>query len=129
MATRVLILDDNAAFLRTLQRSLGNFHWIEIVGAFQSGYSIGKHIKTLRPDAVITDLEMPEISGLEIITQIREQYPHIAVVALTLHRHHHYQEKALEAGAHGFVVKQELSETLIPVLEKSLRAVHKISGH
>ena len=63
----------------------------------------------MKPDIVVLDLSMPEMSGLAATREIKERVPHVAVVAMTRHNDDAYVQELLSAGASGYVLKQSPS--------------------
>ena len=73
----------------------------------------------LKPDVNVVDISMPELDGVEVVRQIREAVPHSKVLVLTMHESDQMVQRALDAGAHGYILKSDLTDTL----PKAVRAV------
>lgn len=100
----VLIVDDDEnarAFLRSFVRSLG----CEKIEVAHSGPEALKRTKTLKPDIVFLDIEMPGVSGLETLSQLLNEHTGLHVVMVSAHSSLHNVQGAIKAGAKGFVVK------------------------
>jgi len=122
--TRLLLVDDVPQVrqeLRTLLTLVGD---IEIVGEAADGRAALQQCEVLRPEAVLMDLEMPEMDGYEATRQIKALQPAPRVVALTVHGYDSARQKALQAGADAFVVKGSPLETLLQAIkpEKPVRS-------
>jgi len=102
---RVLIVDDHAIVRTGVRLLLQGEPDIEVAGEAGDGYEAIAQTETLQPDVVLMDLAMPGISGLEITREIKRRWPHIQVLALTVHRSSDYFFRMLEAGASGYVLK------------------------
>jgi len=113
---RLLLIDDSARFLDVLRRFLVTQESIEVVAELVNGQDILDEIKKLRPDVVVTDIVMPKISGFEIIRRIHSHYPNVGVVALSMHDQEEYRQNALQAGAHAYVAKSEITDKLMQAL-------------
>ncbi len=111
MAT-VLIVDDTAVDRRLAGGLLENAPDINVCYA-QSGAEALLKISDELPDLVVTDLQMPDLDGLELVNQIGEKYPGVPVVLMTAHGSENIAAQALASGAASFVPKTELSENLV----------------
>lgn len=112
---RVLIVDDNPEFLRSLSRVITHLPAVQLAGTAESGEACLEQLPALQPDIVFLDLAMPGLGGLETLKAIKARFPHIRVVMVSLHRVEAYRQTALQAGADDFIFKNELYEHL-PVL-------------
>src|SRR5580658_4743960 len=85
---------------------------IEVLGSFSDGeqalQAVGKH----RPEVLVTDIEMPKMSGLELTARVNELYPDTRVLILTTFGRPGYLRRALEAGASAYLLKDRPSEEL-----------------
>ncbi|MDR3576074.1 MAG: response regulator transcription factor [Anaerolineaceae bacterium] len=114
---RVMLVDDNLDFLRSAKKYLTLQPSLQIVGSASSGKEALKQIPTLRPDLVLMDWTMPEMSGLEATRQIKQHKKAPRIVILTLHIIPTYQNAAQAAGADGFISKSNWNEELIPLIQ------------
>ena len=104
---RVLIVDDAIVFRRGLSDMLSDVPYIEVVGTASNGKIALMKIPTLKPDALILDVEMPELDGIETLKALREQHPSIKVIMLSIHTTRGADKtlEALSLGAIDFVEK------------------------
>jgi DNA-binding NarL/FixJ family response regulator len=77
-------------------------------------------IKELNPGMAIVDISLKETSGMELIKDIKVQYPNLAVLALSMHDESLYAERALRAGAKGYIMKAEATENVVTAIRKVL---------
>ena len=75
-------------------------------------------LETLTPDLVILDISMPRLRGLAAATKIKELYPHIKVLILSMHRSKEYLEQALAIGVNGYLLKEDADVALFSAIEK-----------
>ncbi len=104
---RVLIVDDAIVFRRGLSEMLSDVPYIEVVGTASNGKIALMKIPSLKPDALVLDVEMPELDGIETLKALRERHPALKVIMLSIHTTRG-AEKTLEAlslGAIDFVEK------------------------
>jgi two-component system chemotaxis response regulator CheB len=104
---RVLIVDDAVVFRRGLTDMLSDVPYVEVVGTAANGKIALMKIPTLKPDALILDVEMPEMDGIATLKALREKYPSIKVIMLSVHtvRGADKTLEALSLGAVDFVTK------------------------
>jgi two-component system response regulator DesR len=118
--TRVLIADDGLRARRALRAVLALEPGIEVIGEATDGPEAVRLVEELGPDVVLMDAKMPVMDGLEATQLIKERWPEVRVVVLTIHPG--YRAEALAAGADAFLIKgcsaKDLSEA---ILEKKRR--------
>ena len=110
---RILLVDDHAVVRAGIQTIMANEKDIEIAGEAETGKQALAIIKTARPDVVIMDIGLPDMSGIEATQKITARYPETKVLALTIHEDEEYFFKMLEVGASGYVSKRAAPEELI----------------
>jgi len=120
---RVLIVDDMAQVRRDLRTVLplagqAAGLQIEIVGEAGNGQEAIWQAEALRPDAVVTDLEMPVMDGYQATHEIKARYPACRVIALTVHGYEAARQKAIQAGVDVFIVKGAPVETLVQAISE-----------
>ncbi|MCH8842361.1 MAG: chemotaxis-specific protein-glutamate methyltransferase CheB [SAR324 cluster bacterium] len=80
---KVLVVDDSAVYRRLLQNIIGEIQHAEVVGTAPSGSVALQKIAQLRPHIVLQDIEMPEMSGIEVLEAVKEKFPEVAVVLVS----------------------------------------------
>ena len=116
----LLLVDDHEVVRSGLRMLLENQADLKIVGEASNGGQALELVETLRPDVVIMDITLPDISGIDATRQIKKLYPKVAVVALTIHEDQQYFFEMLQAGASGYVPKRAAPDDLIT----AIRAAH-----
>jgi len=115
---RVVLAEDQGMVRGALSVLLGIEPDIEVVAAASDGEeafrAVGKH----RPDVLVTDIEMPRLTGLELAVKVRELYPETRVLMLTTFARPGYLRRALEAGAHGYLLKDRPSTELADAVRR-----------
>lgn len=124
-APRILLADDHPSVLANLCRLADKVG--EVVGAVSDGRAAVNESLRLRPDVVVLDLAMPGIGGIEAARLLRRDLPGTKVIICTVHTGKDLVEKALAAGAHGFVRKQSAYEDLEPAIRAVLDGGRVIS--
>ncbi|MBP7687190.1 MAG: response regulator transcription factor, partial [Thermoflexales bacterium] len=113
MTTRLLLVDDHAVVRSGLRMLLENQAGLEIVGEAGTGREALALVKELQPNMVLMDIGLPDMSGIEVTRQIKQQWPGVSVVALTIHEDEEYFFKMLQAGVSGYVPKRAAPEELL----------------
>ena len=115
---RLLIADDHLLLLESFERLLADDY--EIVGTAGDGRELVRLAFELEPDAVVADMTMPELNGLEAARSILEKLPDTRVVLLTVHEDVALAAEAFRMGASGFVVKRAAAGELRRALAEAL---------
>jgi two-component system response regulator DegU len=116
--TRLAIVDDHELARESLQNMLSDEGDIEIVGEAANGRQALLLCSRLRPDLILMDVRMPEMDGLDATKEVKERYPEISVIMLTMHENPDYLLEALKAGAAGYVLKDAPQEDIIEAIRR-----------
>ncbi len=114
---RILICEDHALFREGLRAVLREHARLEVVGEAAQGREAVEAALRLRPDVVLMDIEMPEMSGLEATRRIVEAGPGVKVLVLTLYDDEEVIASCLDAGASGYVLKDGPAAQLVYAIE------------
>ncbi len=119
--SRVFIVDDHAMFREGLRQLIEYDPRLTVCGdAPDAGAGI-EAIRRLRPDVVIVDITLAESSGLDLIKTLRQQQEDLPVLVVSMHEESLYAERALRAGAMGYVMKNESGKTVTAAIHSVLR--------
>jgi DNA-binding NarL/FixJ family response regulator len=116
---RVLLADDHRVVAEGLKRLLAED--FELVSTVEDGRALVAAAKKLQPDVIVADITMPHLNGIEAMSQLRKDDPHVKVVFLTMHQDPAYARRALAAGAVGFVVKHSAPAELVMAIHAALK--------
>ena len=116
MTIRLLLVDDHAVVRSGLRMLLASEADVEIVGEAGSGSEAVAAAGSERPDVILMDIGLPDMTGIEAARLIKSKFPRIAIVALTIHEDEEYFFKMLEAGASGYVPKRAAPEELLTAI-------------
>jgi DNA-binding NarL/FixJ family response regulator len=110
---RVVVADDSRTALRAVCAYLDFEGQFEIVGTASDGLSVLRQAESLCPDLVLTDLSMPQMTGLEVATQLRKSLPGLRIILFTELSGLLLQEQLLQGGVDAFVEKSQMPEKLM----------------
>jgi two-component system response regulator NreC len=120
MVTRLLLVDDHKVVRSGLRMLLDNEADLTIVGEADTGQEALQLVEQLQPDLVLMDIGLPDLSGIDVTYQIKQRWPKIAVVALTIHEDEEYFFKMLQAGVNGYVPKRAAPEELLIAIRTTI---------
>jgi DNA-binding NarL/FixJ family response regulator len=115
-AIHLLLVDDHDVVRTGIKMLLEGQPDLIIDGEAKSGMQAISMARMISPDVVVMDLTLPDISGIEATRRLKEEFPRIAVVALTIHEDEQYFFEMLQAGASGYVPKRAAPEDLISAI-------------
>jgi two-component system response regulator DesR len=118
---RLFLAEDQTLLLGALARLLDLESDIELLGQAADGDSAQQGIMAQQPDMVLSDIEMPGLTGLELAEWLQQQHPEVKVVILTTFARPGYLRRALEAGVRGYLQKDTPAEQLAAALRRIQR--------
>ncbi len=116
MTIRLLLVDDHAVVRSGLRMMLENEADAEILGEASSAAEAIEAAMRLKPDVILMDIGLPDLSGIDATREIKRRLPDVSIVALTIHEDEEYFFKMLEAGASGYVPKRAAPEELLTAI-------------
>jgi len=118
---RIVLADDHAVVRKGFRLILNQEPDIEVIAEAGNGSEAIKLALELRPDVLIMDIAMPEMTGVEATRRIHENFPDCRILILSMHKDPVYVRESLRAGARGYLLKEPIDEDL-------LRAVRALAG-
>jgi len=119
-AKRMVIVDDHPLFRKGLQELIRSEETIAVWGEAGNASEAMDVIRKFRPDLVIVDLSLPGANGIELIKNIRAEYPRLPILVLSMHDESLYALRALRAGANGYVMKHEAMANVVQAIREVL---------
>ena len=111
--TRILVVDDHEIVRAGLKELLSDYQEFTVAGEAGSGADAVKMVRESNWDVVLLDISMPDMNGIEALTQIRRIKPELPVLILTMHPEDQYAINLLRAGANGYLCKECSPEMLV----------------
>jgi DNA-binding NarL/FixJ family response regulator len=118
--TRVLVVDDHPIVRQGLVQMITREPDMTVCGEAESATDALKAIAACMPDVAIVDLSLKGTSGLELLKDIKVRYPKLPVLVLSMYDESMYAERALRAGACGYMMKEEASEKVLMAVRSIL---------
>jgi len=115
---RVLVVDDSPTALRSVCKYLQFEGIFEVAGTARDGNHVMHQAERFRPDLVLMDLSMPQKNGLEAAKELRSAFPEMRLLIYSQLSGLALKEECLRWGAHGFVEKSQMVETLVEEVRK-----------
>lgn len=121
---KVLVADDHPMVLEGMKSMLQQITFVEMSGFAKNAIEAIELIKQKQPQLLITDINMPEISGIELAQKVREEFPQVKIIAMSTFKERSYISQMIQAGASGYLVKsaskEEIEEAILSVYEGRL---------
>jgi DNA-binding NarL/FixJ family response regulator len=118
---KVLLVDDHPVVRQGLALLIGREPDLLVCGEADGAHSAFQAIETLQPDIVVLDISLAGPDGLDVLKEIRARSGSLPVLILSMHDESIYAERALRAGANGYIMKQEATEKVLIAIRKILR--------
>jgi len=122
---KLLLADDHRMLTEALTAKLSEK--FDVLGAFESGRELLEAFDRNPADAVVLDISMPGMNGLETARRVAAKHPKVCIIILTMHSERPYVDEALRCGATAFVLKREAASSLVRAIESALSGVRYVS--
>jgi DNA-binding NarL/FixJ family response regulator len=116
----VLIVDDHPIVRQGLAQLINQEADLLVCGQAEDAHEAIQAIRQLNPNMVIVDISLKDTSGVELIKDLKVQFPDLPVLTLSMHDEAVYGERALRAGARGYIMKQEATEKVVTAIRRVL---------
>ena len=118
--TRVLVVDDHPIVRQGLTLLINREPDLSVCGEAEDARMAMQSITTTQPDILVVDISLNGPDGLDLLKDIRARHPDLPVLILSMHDESIYAERALRAGAQGYIMKQEATEKVLVALRRIL---------
>lgn len=117
---RVFLVEDHPIVRHGLATLIDDEPDLSVCGGAESAREAAAAIKKLKPDVVVVDIALGETSGLDLIKELHEDRPKMPILALSMHDEAVYAERALRAGAKGYIMKKEAMDKVMTAIRRVL---------
>ena len=121
LSIRVLLVDDHPLVTEGIGACLETWDSIKIIGTASSGSQAIEKALALKPDIILMDINLPDMTGLEATRQIKQQLPDARIMILSMHDNREYVVSALEGGASGYILKDVSSAEVATAIQAVFR--------
>lgn len=120
---RIFIVDDHPVFCLGMTQLIDKEADLEVIGSEETAVAAIEVIEKMRPDLAIVDISLKDSDGIDLVREISHRHPELPMLVLSMYDESLYAERAILAGASGYIMKQEA----IPVVVKAIR--HVLDGN
>jgi DNA-binding NarL/FixJ family response regulator len=113
----IVLADDHVLVRQGIKKILQQDEDMRVVAEAGDGVELMEILEKITPDLVILDISMPRLKGLVAAAKIRELYPHLKVLILSMHRSKEYLQQALAVGVNGYLLKEDADLALFAAIE------------
>ncbi len=124
---KIVLAEDHIPLRQIIKKIVQGTGELSVVGEANDGLGLLELLEQSLPDMVITDISMPRLGGLEASKKIKELYPQIKVLILTLHREKDYLHQAILNGVDGYISKEDMDQELYSAIQAVRRGKVYIS--
>lgn len=114
------LVDDHEVVINGLKAMFANFSEIEVLFSANNGAALFEQLKEKEPAVILLDIQLPEMSGVDICKQLHRQYPHIKVIAFSSFDDTHYIKQIIRNGASGYLLKNADQQTILAAIKAVL---------
>ncbi len=125
--SKIMIVDDHPIFRKGLAQLINEEDDMAVCAEAETVFDAQKMIAKTRPDMLIVDISLKDASGLELVKYMRERNVKIPVLVLSMQEESEYAERAMKAGAQGFIMKQEMTNNVISAIRRVLSGKNYLS--
>lgn len=124
---RIVLADDHALIRQGIKKTLEDAESFTVIGEVADGVELLEFLKGDVPDIVVLDISMPNLNGIQAMSAVKELYPQVRILILTMHKSEQHLCSSIYAGANGYLLKEDSDTDLIPAIESVLRGELYIS--
>ncbi len=118
---QILIVENNAVFRKGLEQLLNNEHDIIVYGSADNRHQAIEMIEKTNPDLIIADINLKDGNGIEMVRVIHREKPELPILVMSMHEESLYAKLSLDAGAKGYINKQEAPEKILSIVHSLLQ--------
>lgn len=126
---RILLADDHVLIRHGIKNIIKKNEHLVVVGEVSNGKQLMSFLEDSEIDLIILDISMPDIGGMEAIGLVKNKYPWIKILMLTMHKNKQYFYNAMAAGADGYLMKDDSDEELLVAITKVISGKSYISPY
>jgi DNA-binding NarL/FixJ family response regulator len=114
---KIIIADDHSLIRQGIKSILAQNPRMEVIAEAADGLELFTRLAEQLPDMIILDISMPRMNGIEVVAEVREHYPSVHILILTMHSSAQYFYHVISAGAHGYLLKDDSDTELLTAIQ------------
>jgi DNA-binding NarL/FixJ family response regulator len=114
---KIVLADDHVLVRRGIKRIIEEDNSLKVIGEASDGQELLELLEKVKPDLVVCDITMPRLRGLDACTRVKQIYPHIKVLILSMHKGMEYVRQAMLCGVEGYVLKEDADTALYTAIQ------------
>ncbi|EGG92975.1 DNA-binding response regulator [gamma proteobacterium IMCC1989] len=115
---KIILVDDHPLFREGIASRLNMHEGIDVVAEAENGKQLLEKLERCTPDVVMMDISMPEINGMDALEIVKEKFPGVRVIMLSMHDDKEYIVSVIRSGAEGYLLKDISGEEMIAAIHK-----------
>ncbi|MGS2717249.1 response regulator [Eionea flava] len=115
---KIILVDDHPLFREGIASRLNMHDGIEVIAEAENGKQLLTKLEAATPDIVMMDISMPEINGMDALEIVKEKFPDVRVIMLSMHDDKEYIVSVIRSGAEGYLLKDISGEEMIAAIQK-----------
>jgi DNA-binding NarL/FixJ family response regulator len=115
---KIVLAEDHVLVREGIKKIIEALPGFAVVGEVGDGAELLRLLKKLPVDMVILDISMPSLPGIEVTREIKQAYPTVKVLILTMHKKKEYLHNAMASGVDGYLLKEDAPKELLKAIEK-----------
>lgn len=128
MKTKIILYDDNETLAKSITLMLEDENDMDVIASFNNAETVIEDIRSLRPDVVLMDIDMPKVNGVEAVNAIRNKFPSLPVIMLTVFDDNDNIFNAVCAGASGYILKKNSTAEIPDAIRNVLTGGAPMTG-
>lgn len=109
---KIIVVDDHPMVIEGMKAMLKQIRYVELCATASNAYEAMEKVKENQPALVITDINMPEISGVELTSKLKKEFPNLKIIGMSTFNERSYIAQMIQNGADGFLVKSASKEEI-----------------
>jgi DNA-binding NarL/FixJ family response regulator len=114
----IILAEDHREFRRLLRQEIERGEDLTVIGEVEDGQELLELLEEVNPDLIILDISMPNLGGLEAAQRLKQSHPQVKILFLSMHKKKAYVQQARILGAAGYVLKEEMDQSLLPAISQ-----------
>jgi DNA-binding NarL/FixJ family response regulator len=112
----ILLVDDYPPVRRMVKEIIEASPDLQVIGELNDGRELLKFLQKGQAHLILLDISMPNLGGFEAAMKVKQDHPEVKVLILTIHKYKEYAERAMSLGAEGYLLKEEVDDSLLPAI-------------